>query len=339
MNLEETIQDIQQKLKHNSYPNEQAISQGIVLPLVRGLGWDDSDPQTVTPEYTAGKGRVDYALFVQKGREPSIFIEVKFLGNIAGADEQVFQYAYHQGVPFLIVTDGNEWHFYLSTAAGNYDKRQVYKLDLLEREAQESATRLKRYLTYSEVKNGEALKKAQEDHQNITREGEAKNAIPEAWQKLLTDKDELLIEIVIEKVESLCGSKPKKQQVLDYLASLKEFKSNSNAIEKGGKKEGHADVAEVYKLESKKHKIKAKMYKKSEGEFVVLTDSRVKKDDSKSFSNKLKDLKQDYISKGILKDEGGYYIFTKDTTFTSPSQAAGMILGYSANGRKEWKSE
>lgn len=44
------------------------------------------------------------------------------------------------------------------------------------------------------------------------------------------------------------------------------------------------------------------------------------------------------IGKGILKSEGGAFRFTEDYSFTSPSTAAGVVLGRAANGRTEWKT-
>lgn len=219
MPLQDTIADIQAKLKSNGYPNEQAISQGIVLRLLQELGWDTYDTQVVIPEYTTGKGRVDFALCVQKNK-PFIFIEVKQPGNLSGADEQVFNYAYHQGTPFIIVTDGKEWHFYLPTAPGNYEERKVYNLDMLEREPRESEHRLQRYLAYKEVANGGALISARADHEDETKKRKAANSIPDAWGKLLDEKDEMILDLLSEKVESLCGHRPRSETVFSYLRGL-----------------------------------------------------------------------------------------------------------------------
>jgi len=145
MSLEEHIQDIQKKLKHNEYPNEQSISQGVVLRLLSALQWPIYDTQTVMPEYSIAGKRVDFALCVQTNK-PVIFIEVKQPGNTLGADKQLFEYAFHKGVPFAIVTDGKEWHFYLPAEIGSYDERRVYKLDLIARDLHESEYRLARYL-------------------------------------------------------------------------------------------------------------------------------------------------------------------------------------------------
>ena len=62
MSLETTLADITARLKDRGYPNEQAISQGIVLRLLQELGWDTYDPDVVWPEYQTGDGRADFAL-------------------------------------------------------------------------------------------------------------------------------------------------------------------------------------------------------------------------------------------------------------------------------------
>jgi len=225
MSLKDHICDIQIKLKNNQYPNEQAISQGIVLRLLAALKWPVYDTQIVIPEYNVKGRRVDFALCIHRNK-PVIFIEVKQPGNTLGADRQLFEYAFHIGVPFAIVTDGEEWHFYLPAEIGSYDERRVYKLDLVERDVQESAHQLNRYLDYDKAKDGTTLENAREDYKNISKERQATKNIPVAWKKLIEEKDDMLIEIISEKVESICGFKPLTKQVFTYLKILKpEYKS------------------------------------------------------------------------------------------------------------------
>lgn len=220
MSLEEHIHDIQNKLRNNEYPNEQSISQGIVLRLLSAMRWPVYDTQIVIPEYSLQGKRVDFALCVQKNK-PVILIEVKLPGNTLGADKQLFEYAFHKGVPFDIVTDGREWHFYLPAGEGSYDERRVYKLDLIERDTQESAYRLKRYLSFDDVGTGSALENAREDYKNVSKERQARANIPIAWRRLLEEKDEMLTEVISERVESICGYKPTQKQIITYLSSLK----------------------------------------------------------------------------------------------------------------------
>jgi hypothetical protein len=43
------------------------------------------------------------------------------------------------------------------------------------------------------------------------------------------------------------------------------------------------------------------------------------------------------VEKGVLDAQDKSYTFTQDYEFNSPSTAAGIVLGRTANGRIEWK--
>jgi hypothetical protein len=48
-------------------------------------------------------------------------------------------------------------------------------------------------------------------------------------------------------------------------------------------------------------------------------------------------MRQELIGVGVLAMSSGVYVMTQDYTFNSPSRAACVLLGRSANGRIEWK--
>jgi predicted type IV restriction endonuclease len=92
-----------------------------VLPLLQALRWAIFDPNCDLREYTLGSKRVDYP-FSSSPPKKEIFIEVKALGqSVVGADRQLFEYAFHEGIPFAILTDGREWNFFLPGEQGLYD--------------------------------------------------------------------------------------------------------------------------------------------------------------------------------------------------------------------------
>ena len=66
--------------------------------------------------------------------------------------------------------------------------------------------------------------------------------------------------------------------------------------------------------------------------FVVLTGSRISNDVTDGFQQTYLDLRNSLIADGTIADG----VFTKDYTFGSSSAAACVVLGRSANGRKEW---
>ena len=207
MAINNHIEKVRQGLREGRFTSEAAVSQGILLPALHELGWPVFDTSIVIPEFSVEGRRVDYAL-CHPANKPSVFIEVKKVGLSDGADRQLFEYAFHLGVPMAILTDGQEWSFYLPGEQGRYDERRVYKLDLLEREISEAESRLERYLGYKSVCSGAALKAARSDYQNVSRIREIEANLPKAWSALLKEQDSLLLDLLAEKVEDLCGYKP-----------------------------------------------------------------------------------------------------------------------------------
>jgi hypothetical protein len=214
--VKEDLLDIRAGVKAGRYVNEATVSQGIVQRLLNALGWPVYDTEVVAPEYSLGGRRADYAL-CHPPREPVILIEVKQVGQSKGADRQLFEYAFHRGVPMAILTDGQEWNFFLPTEQGDYSERQLYKLDILEREPQEAESSLKRYLEYKAVRSGQAIEAARRDYRNAARKRQAQRTLPDAWAKLIESEDELLIELLSDKVEDLCGIKPDPDAVAAFL--------------------------------------------------------------------------------------------------------------------------
>lgn len=71
--------------------------------------------------------------------------------------------------------------------------------------------------------------------------------------------------------------------------------------------------------------------------FVVLQGSRARADVTSSFPAYLQELQGQLISRGVLERNDSHLVFTQDYRFTSPSTAAGIMVGASANGRVAWK--
>ncbi len=217
--LEQDISDIRENLRRGSYPNEAAVSQGIVLRLLRTLGWPVDKPQVVYPEYTLEGGRVDYAL-CHPASKPRVFIEVKQVGQSDGAERQLFEYAFHQGVPLAVLTDGREWSFFLPAGAGSYDERRIYKLNLLEHEVTDSARKFERYLSHKAVRSGAAFTAAQDDYRDVAREREIHDPSQKAWAKLVPDEGEYHLEVIADCVEYLYGYRPGRDTVEHFLREM-----------------------------------------------------------------------------------------------------------------------
>jgi len=219
MELEVTLAEIATRLREDGFPNEQAISLGIVVPVLQDLGWNTRNPALVWPEYQTGEGRADFAL-CHPPSKPAIFIEVKQPGRAEDAVRQALAYAFQTGVPFIVLTDGRTWGFYLPAAQGSYEDRCVYKLDLFERTPAEAAETLRRYLDRERVESGEALKTAGKDYSDRERRSRASARIPEAWRELVEKGDEDLVELLASAVEAKAGVRPDKDDVVEFLKRL-----------------------------------------------------------------------------------------------------------------------
>jgi predicted type IV restriction endonuclease len=219
MDLLSRIDNARSLLRESRLANEAAVSSGVVLSLLDALGWPVFDPSTVAPEYSVGGRRVDFAL-LHRGK-PVVFVEVKQPGHGVGADRQLFEYAFHEGVPLAVLTDGSTWHFYVPAMQGSYDERRAYLLDLLERDPEESAERLTRYLERSAVTSGAALTRAQEDYERAKQRRESRAALPAAWAALVEAADARLLDLLMGEVESRSGFRPEPEDALGFLTGLK----------------------------------------------------------------------------------------------------------------------
>ena len=223
MTISNHVDKVKEDLRRGAFTSEASVSQGILLPFLHELGWTIFDTSVVIPEYSLEGRRVDFAL-CHPAKKPTVFIEVKKVGLARGADRQLFEYAFHYGVPMAILTDGQEWSFYLPGEQGRYDERRVYKLDLLERSTEGASRRLNRYLNYKSVCSGDALKAARSDYLNVARGREIEVTLHGAWTALLEERDSLLLDLLADKVEDLCGYKPD----LDTCSEFLEKKINSS---------------------------------------------------------------------------------------------------------------
>ena len=218
MALKEHIDNVRDKLKNKAYPNEQAVRLSIIDPLLSILGWPTDEPQIVYPEYPVGSGKkVDYALCHPQSKDPRVFIEAKQVGNIEGAEEQLFGYDSRIRVPIAVLTDGQKWQFFHPTGEGTWAERKICELDFIAGDSEESAECLNRYLNYESIRSDKAIEAIREDYDNLVRQRKIETGLPETWNVLVQEADENLLKVVAEKTENLCGHRPDDEQVIAFL--------------------------------------------------------------------------------------------------------------------------
>ena len=227
--MEDLLKDIKHYFNNGVYGSKESVRSQLCYDILKELGWNTSSPEIVKPGFSVGNLRVDIALFNSKN--PIIFIEVRAPGkiNLAG-EEQLFNYAnLRSGIPMVVLTDGNEWHFFHSYGSGDYQDRKVKSLYLCQDDLLDCSNILKRYLKYENVKNEQAFIDLREDYQKIRQAIEVKIEIPNIWQDLVEQKDEILITLITEAVEEKCEFSPKKEDVINFLNNLEYQKIDDNS--------------------------------------------------------------------------------------------------------------
>ena len=214
MAFKDTISRVKSNLREGKFQNEASVANGAVLSILNDLEWPVLDPTVVTPELSVpmvtegGTHRKpDYALIGPDGRALTFF-EIKAVNRAGTGEFQLFEQCFHAGVHFGVLTNGQEWHFYLTMGQGSYEDRKAYKLDLLIHDDDECCFRLERYLSYQNVISGSNLDFARKDLTDANRSTQIERFLPQALAQLLADPDDDLCKLLADKVSDLCGFTP-----------------------------------------------------------------------------------------------------------------------------------
>ena len=197
--------------------DESATKQGVVLRLLSLAGWDTFDVSQVVPEYTVGSRRVDYAL--GPGSPNAVFIEVKRPGeNLERHQQQLLEYCFQEGVKLAVLTNGRTWWLYLPLQAGSWQQRRFLTIDLEVQEPSVVERRFLEYLSPERVGSGQAVGDAEDLVESQQRAEIIAKTITAAWTQIVETPDELLVDLISETTERICGFKPEPELVKQFLA-------------------------------------------------------------------------------------------------------------------------
>lgn len=195
---------------------ETQAKKAIIEPICERLDWDTSDPNEVFLEYgTTSSGRVDY-LFLENGN-PLMLIEAKKPSeSLDNHTEQILRYAFDKGVSLAVLTNGINWWLYLPLKKGDWETRKFYSIDLMSQEIDSICDSFIKFLSKENVISGKAVENAEKVFSGRERSQRVQKTIPEGWNELVSQPDEMLIDLITEKVEDLCGFVPSTQELSDF---------------------------------------------------------------------------------------------------------------------------
>ena len=216
--LSKLIREIQKDRRLNSF-DEAATKQAVILRILAYLGWDPFNVEDVCPEYSVGEKRVDYAL--RHNGHNKVFIEVKKVGeDLERHQEQLLNYSFQEGVKLAILTNGISWWFYLPLHEGSWEQRKFYTIEIYDQKPDDITQKFIDLLSRENVVSEQAVKNAEALYKSQQRQYLIRETLPKAWEKLITEPDEILVDLLAETTEKLCGYKPDSQTVERFLISF-----------------------------------------------------------------------------------------------------------------------
>ena len=175
-----------------------------------------STPSQVVPEYTVGTRRVDFAL--QPGSANAVFIEVKRPSeNLGNHQQQLLEYCFQEGVKLAALTNGRTWWLYLPLQSGSWEQRRFLTIDLGAQEPGIIEQRFMDYLSQEKVISGRAVSDAEDLVRSQQRADVATKTIGQAWKQIVEAPDEILVDLISETAERICGFKPEPELVEQFL--------------------------------------------------------------------------------------------------------------------------
>jgi predicted type IV restriction endonuclease len=211
------IREIKSDSRVLSY-DEAAVKQAIIMRILDSLGWNPFNINEVKPEYSVAGRRVDYSLRIHDTNK--VFLEVKKTGEeLDRHQEQLLDYSFKEGVKLAVLTNGMTWWFYLPLQEGSWEQRKFFAIDILQQEPAHIADRFQSFLSHSNVESGKAIQNAELLYRTRKKDVTLKAYLPKAWNKIVLEPHELLVEMINETLEAISGFKANNEQIEAFLKS------------------------------------------------------------------------------------------------------------------------
>ncbi len=199
--------------------SEEATKQTVILKIFSLLGWDPFNAYEVMPEYSVGASRVDYSLRINNSNK--VFIEVKKINeDLEKHQEQILNYSFKEGVKMAVLTNGISWWFYLPLSEGSWEQRKFYTIEIYDQDAENITTKFMDFLSKENINSGKYVKNAEEVIKSKQKQYLIDKNLPKAWDKIIKEPDDLLIELLAETTEKLCGYKPDTKTIVKFIHNI-----------------------------------------------------------------------------------------------------------------------
>jgi len=102
---------------------------------------------------------------------------------------------------------------------GSWEQRKFYTIEIYDQNSGDIVSKFIDYLAKENVYSGKSIQNAEAVYKSKQKEYLLKGTLPKAWNKLISEPDELLIELIADATEKLCGYKPDNPVVENFISS------------------------------------------------------------------------------------------------------------------------
>lgn len=373
--MKEILLDVINRLKQGEFKNEEHVRLSLVCRLLEHLGWDIWSPREVFTEFAAmpqeDASRVDIALFMPPQLlRPAVFIEIKAVGKlipaIQSAEIQLRNYNRNNQADISVLTDGQIWRFYLSSASGEFSDKCFEKLDLCASDISIEDIELEfdAFLSKQAVQSGQAVEEARIYLKRTDAERIMYDMLPVAQRDIEEDPTLSLIESFICRCSER-GAECSRDDALRFIRDARHRQLPSGhysppvvsqpikAVPNASQPIGHQpqkssieqlETGQILVLQGRRG-TQASGKEMPSGGFVVFAGSFAAdptpgfKEDEKGYYPLYRRL----VDTGVLlpqnHNRNRVYQLIHDYEFKSSSAAASVFMGTSASGPREWKKK
>lgn len=139
-------------------------------------------------------------------------------------------YSFQKGVKLAILTNGLSWWFYLPFREGNWEEKKFYTIEIYDQESKDIVQKFEDFLSKENVISDIAINKAENLYKSRQKSNLIKETLPMAWEKIITEPDETLIDLLADTTERLCGYRPDNKAVEYFLMKIAQVYLTSDLI-------------------------------------------------------------------------------------------------------------
>ena len=218
MSLQEAIERIRNRPEPAS---SRAVEHRIVIPILRELGWDDSDDTQVDVGYLLGGRSNDEIDFALRGSADTglVLLQLLPLGSQSKMEAlRIINGAVADHFALAILSNGAEWWFYLPPAQPGPPEQQCFaQINLFSDPVDRCVEIVETFLTRASLENGDAIAAASKTLAMVRARGEVIAQLPSVWKRMLSEPDSMLVELLQEEISRAVNAEASEADVVTFL--------------------------------------------------------------------------------------------------------------------------